>query len=187
MSRRLTLSLACLSACLLAACSANLIVPLEYHATGGGGRGGCDHTIALVTMRDVRTEKALGIKIDDGAYFEPGRPVSDWVSRALYDELKLAGCQVEYHDTGAGFGTYYEISGEIEKLWFEERYKTKYNVALRFVILIHQDGALKERKEFTYAKERLATPGLTTPAEVMEETLQEAMQDVVAKLLPALR
>ncbi len=103
-------------------------VPLD--STPSARRGlGCDHTIALVALRDTRTEKALGVKIDDGSYYEPGKPVSDWISRALYDELKQAGCQVEYHDTGAGFGTYYELTGDIEKFWFEERYKTKYNVA----------------------------------------------------------
>lgn len=186
MSRRMTLFALSL-AVLATACASTLTVPLDYHATGAGRGLGCDHTIALVALRDTRTEKALGVKIDDGSYYEPGKPVPDWISRALYDELKQAGCQVEYHDTGAGFGTYYELTGDIEKFWFEERYKTKYNVAMRFVFYIHQDGALKERKEFTYAKERLATPGLTTPAEIMEETLQEAMQDIVPKLLPALR
>ena len=140
----------------------------------------CSNSVAISTFQDNRTESWIG-ESGRGKKFQSNPPVNEWITRALYDELKSVGCQVEYHDTAGDFGTDAIITGIVEQAYIKQDSWTKYNVDMRLQILITM-GNKKITRTYRSTMTKRTVPGFSFNSNVATESLQDVMRGAVPAL-----
>ena len=133
-------------------------------------------------FEDQRAKIAIGEK-KDGKPFYSRDIVAEWVSRALYEELRTNGCGVEYHDKAYDFSTDYVISGTIQEVFVKQKSYKDYaaNMALR--VELKQDDRVVFEKSYvsTLNKATVPSPGVNS------KMLTELLQGMLRELVPEVR
>lgn len=142
----------------------------------------CRKSVSIVTFKDVRNKTTIG-ETQKGEPIYATTSVSEWVSRALTDELRRTGCRVEYHDTPYTFDTDVTLTGEIKALNLIQMTYTEYDSDMRVNIILEKNGQREFSKEFysTFTKKTLPSSG------VSEEVLTELLQGMIQEIIPDLR
>jgi hypothetical protein len=146
----------------------------------------CDSSVALVAFTDTRTVTQIGENRE-------GRPVygqsavSEWVSRALTEELRRAGCRVEYHDRAYDFDTDYQLTGEVVSLYVDQRSFTEYDAEMRLNVTLSTGGQEVFTKKFYSTLNRKTVPDSRVFSEVFTELLQGVMREVVPEVRNRMR
>jgi hypothetical protein len=142
----------------------------------------CRKSVSIVTFKDVRNKTTIG-ETQKGEPIYATTSVSEWISRALYDELRRAGCRVEYHDAAYAFDTDVTLTGEIKALNLIQMTYTEYDSDMRVNIILEKHGQREFSKEYysTFTKKTLPSSG------VSEEVLTELLQGMVQEIVPDLR
>jgi len=164
----------------LIGCSGKNAVDLRY-APAGINVAPCAKTISVVALADKREQIAVG-ETKDGNPFFGKTSVTEWVSKALYDELAKSGCRVEFHDKEYAFDTDYTLVGEIEELFVKQKSLTDYSASMRLKLDVKADGQKVFGKSFatTYSKTTIVSPGVNS--KVLTELLQGMMREVVPEI-----
>lgn len=141
----------------------------------------CRKSVSVVTFKDVRNKTTIG-ETQKGEPINASASVSEWISRALYDELRRAGCRVEYHDAAYAFDTDVTLTGEIKVLNMTQMTYTEYDSDMRLNIIIEKQGQREFSKEYysTFTKKTLPSSG------VSEEVLTELLQGMIQEIVPDL-
>jgi hypothetical protein len=141
----------------------------------------CAKTISVVALEDKREQTAVG-ETKDGNLFFGKISVTEWVSKALYDELAKSGCRVEFHDKEYEFDTDYTLVGEIEELFVKQNSLTEYSASMRLKLDVKADGQKVFGKSFvtSYSKKTVFSPGVNS--KVLTELLQGLMREVVPEV-----
>lgn len=154
-------------------------IDLTYR-TAGIEPATCSKSVAIITFQDNRTESGIG-ESGKGKKFQSSPPVSEWITRALYDELKSVGCRVEYHDTAGEFGTDVIMTGAVEQAYIKQDSWTKYNVNMRLQIFITV-GNKKITKTYRSTMTKRTAPAFSFNSNVATESLQDVMREAVPAL-----
>lgn len=164
----------------LIGCGGKNTVDLRY-APAGINVAPCAKTISVVALEDKRKQTAVG-ETKDGDLFFGTTPVTEWVSKALYDELARSGCRVEYHEKEYDFDTDYTLVGEIEEIFVKQNSLTDYSASMRLKLDVKADGQKVFGKSFatTYSKTAVLSPGVNS--KVLTELLQGLMREVVPEI-----
>lgn len=154
-------------------------IDLTYR-TAGIEPATCSKSVAIITFQDNRAEPEIG-ESGKGKKFQSNPPVSEWITRALYDELKSVGCRVEYHDTAGDFGTDVIITGAVEQAYIKQDSWTKYNVDMRLQIFVTM-GNKKITKTYRSTMTKRTVPSFSFNSNVATESLQDVMREAVPAL-----
>ena len=152
------------------------------YETAGIDAGSCSKSAAIILFEDKREDLAIGLS-NRGRRFYGRNPVNEWVTRALYDELKQTGCKVEFHDKDGGYDTDFTIVGIVEEAFITQKSMTKYHVTMRLNIRVKKDGKQVMGKTFSSNLEQTTGPSFSFNNRVATRMLQGMMQEIV----PALR
>jgi|GEM_PF-982532 len=140
----------------------------------------CSKSVAIVTFEDHRKNTAIG-ESGRGKQFLSENPVNEWVTRALYEELKSIGCTVENHDTKGNFNTDATITGSVEEAYIKQDSWTKYNVNMRLQMEI-SIGNEKIGKTFRSSMTKRTVPAFSFNSRVATQMLQGVMREAVPDL-----
>lgn len=165
----------------LSACAGSTQLVLRYQVASAPAAG-CDKAIAVVTFKDGREQKMLGIDADGQAY-KTDSNVAEWVSWSLYDELRTVGCsKVKYHQTEGEFTADYVVSGEVLKVSVRQNSATSYTAAVQLRLEIKKDGQVVYAGKFQGEKDNTVFPGSGKAEQVLSDALQVVLSDVVAQV-----
>lgn len=164
----------------LIGCASTNTVDLSYKPAGINVAP-CAKTLSVVALEDKRDQTAVG-ETKDGDLFFGKTSVTEWVSKALYDELAKSGCRVEFHDKEYAFDTDYTLVGAIEELFVKQNSLTGYSASMRLKLDVKADGQKVFGKSFatTYSKTTVFSPGVNS--KVLTELLQGLMREMVPEL-----
>ena len=161
-------------------CAQRTSIDLHYKPAGIN-IASCPKTVSVVTLKDERPKEAIGEK-ENGKPFYSNDVVAEWVSRALYEELKTNGCGVEYHDKEYDFDTDYIIGGFLQETFVKQESLSSYSASLRLRIEVKKDGEVVFGKNYvsTLTKTTVPTPGVNS--KILTELLQGMMREVVPEI-----
>ena len=165
----------------LVAC-ANKTVPLAYTPVGPAAHPAPGATmVTLVALQDQRPDVTKIGTRRDGTPFTPAGSVTDWVSRALADELTRQGLLVSYTDTPIvttdGATGMNLVSGTIDDLSLMEDNFLNYAVKIAITLRItDKNGKLLSTESF-----RITQTATSMPTEDnIRDLLTDSLRDVVA-------
>ena len=141
----------------------------------------CSKSIAVVTFEDLRDDPAIG-ESGKGKQFMSKTPVNEWVTRALYDELKRSGCKAEYHDKMGDYDTDFVVTGDVEKAYIKQDSATKYNVDISLKLNIFSDGQKVVSKTYRSNMTKRTGPSFSFKSSVATQMLQDVMRVAVPEL-----
>ena len=158
-------------------CASTATIDLIYHPVGVDVAP-CKSSVAVVAFKDQRSSIAIGEKKDGQNIY--GKPLAaEWISRALLEELKMAGCQAEYHDKGSDFNTDYIVTGEVKEAYFKQESISGFVADMKLRIVVNKSGKKIVGKEFTSSIRKKTLPSSGAYNEVLSELLQGMMREVV--------
>ena len=155
-------------------------IELTYDAAGID-EATCTKSVAVVTFEDKRDDVGIG-ESGKGKKFYSKNPVNEWVTRALYDELKRTGCKAEYHDKKGDYNTDFTITGVVEDAYIKQKSMTKYHVNMRLNISILKDGKKVLGKTYTSNLDKTTVPSFSFNDKVATQTLQGILSEIVPDL-----
>lgn len=165
----------------LVAC-ANKTVPLAYTPVGPAAHPAPGATmVTLVALQDQRPDVTKIGTRRDGTPFTPAGSVTDWVSRALADELTRQGLLVSYTDTPIvttdGATGMNLVSGTIDDLSLTEDNFLNYAVKIAITLRITD----KNGKPLSTESFRITQTATSMPTEDnIRDLLTDSLRDVVA-------
>lgn len=158
-------------------CAGKATIDLVYH-TVGADVSPCKSSVAVVALEDQRSSVAVGERRDGQQIY--GKPfAAEWISRALAEELEMAGCEVEYHDKGSDFNTDYLVTGEVKEAYFKQESMSGFVADMRLRIVVNKGGEKVLGKEFKSTVRKNTLPSSGAYTEVLSELLQTMLREVV--------
>lgn len=169
----------------LVGCASKSAIDLQYEPTGINLEP-CPGSIAVVELADSRPKSAIGVT-KDGKEFYAKTSVTEWVSRALYDELVGGGCEAEYYTKQYEFDTDFTLTGDIQEVFVTQKSLTDYAASMKLRIVATADESKVYEKTFssTYGKTAVVSPGINT--KVLAELLQGMMRELVPQVRDSLK
>ena len=158
-------------------CTSKATINLQYHPVGVNIPP-CNTSVAVVTFEDKRDSIAIGQR-KDGQFLYGNPFVAEWISQALVEELKLGGCDAEYHEKSDNFDTDYAVSGEVKEAYFRQQSMSSFAANMKLRILIHKGKEKVMGKEYTSTLEKTTLPTSGAYSGVLSELLQTVMKEVV--------
>ena len=161
-------------------CAGRTSIDLQYKPAGIN-IASCPKTASVVMLIDQRPKAAIGEK-ENGKPFYSNDVVAEWVSRALYEELKTNGCGVEYHDKEYDFDTEYIIGGFLQETFVKQESLSSYAATLRIRIEVKREDEVVFAKNYvsTLTKTTVPSPGVNS--KILTELLQGMMREVVPEI-----
>jgi uncharacterized lipoprotein YajG len=182
-SRLAALVVLAAAAMVLGACAraTNVTIPLEYTPLVKSAPY-CGKSVAVVAFDDVRGQTAIG-DYKDTTRFYPSQSVSEYVSRALYDELSGSGCRVQYHEVEYDYPVDYTITGLVNRFYVDQTSAIDYNATMELVASLKQGDREVFRKRYSGAIKKKGTPSTYNHEVLVEELLQDLMGRMVPELI----
>ena len=161
-------------------CAGRTSIDLRYKPAGIN-IAPCPKTVSVVMLKDERPKAAIGEK-EDGKPFYSNDVVAEWVSRALYEELKTNGCGVEYHDKEYAFATDYVIGGILQEVFVKQESLSSYSATLRIRVEVKQKDAVVFGKNYVSTLKKTTVPSPGINSKILTELLQGMMREVVPEI-----
>lgn len=182
--RALFFSLACLAA--LAGCSTNTVVPLRYQPSAPPPGPVCTQHISLTPFADKRADTLTLGSLGEGKRYYAENDVAEWVTWAMFEELKARGCDVKYReksDTGPARG--YAVSGSFDTINVESGSTLMTKANLRVRVKVEKDGQFLIEQIYSGEREDLGLTRAEAAQKVLSSTLQYLLKDAATDVVKA--
>ena len=185
------LKLVGLMACLflLAACSGGKNLKLVYPSTEQVIPDAGASYIVVVKFEDLRNRAEVGERKDGSKVYTDGN-VSDWISRAIADELVKKGHQVGYaasREKAEAAKPQFILTGSVNKVWLQEVSSLEYNSRMEIRITLLKDGKNKLTENLESYVERKDLPFVSADSKTMTDNLEAIAKNVAQKISTAAR
>lgn len=170
----------------LAACSSNTVVPLRYQPSTPQGAPTCSQTITLLPFVDKRADTITIGTLGEGKRFYAENDVAEWVSWAMFEELKARGCDVKYrekNDTAPSKG--YVVSGSFDTVSVDSGATLMAKAKLRIRMKVEKDGQFVVEQIYTGERENLGLTYVDAAQKVLSSTLLYLLQDAATDVVKA--
>lgn len=177
----------CLS--LIIACSGNKNLRLIYPATEQIIPDAGASYIVVVKFEDLRNKAEVGERKDGSKIYTDGN-VSDWVSRAIADELVKKGHQVGYavsREKAEAAKPQYILTGSVNQVWLKEVSNLECNSHMAIRVTLLKDGKNKLTENFESYVERKDLPFANVDSKTMTDNLQAIAKNAAQKISAATR
>lgn len=181
-----TLVMALGLAALLAGCAANTVVPLRYQASTPPAGLGCPNPVTLLPLADKREDTLTIGTLGDGKRFYSENDVSEWISWALFEELKARGCDVKYREKAdASALNGYAVSGSFDTVNVEGGSTLMAKAKIRVRVKLEKDGRFVQEQIYSGERENLGYSRVDAAQKVLSATLQYLLQDAATDVVKA--
>jgi hypothetical protein len=179
------LSLAALLA--LTGCAANTVVPLRYQASTPKNGLTCSQPLTVLPFEDKRADTLTIGTLGDGKRYYPANDPVEWISWAVFEELKARGCDVKYREKAstAPAPKGYVVSGSFDKVNVEHGAALTVKAGLRVRVKVEKDGAWVMEQNYSGERESLGVTYVDAAQSVLASTLQYILQDAATDVVKA--
>ncbi|MDR0815932.1 MAG: hypothetical protein LBN28_00800 [Desulfovibrio sp.] len=142
--------------------------------------------VCVVTFADKRSDMtSLGVRRDNSAFVTSDN-ISDWVSRALADELARNGMQVSYSTMvkqASSGNPDYLVTGELSALWLRETSATDLatELSINYTLANRQNRILRDA--YHSSQSRSGLPSSSAAENLLLDTLRDLVKPVARKIV----
>jgi len=173
-------------AMLLGACASNTVVQLRYQPSTPKAGQVCAQTFTVLPFVDKRADTlTIGTLGDGKRYYAENDPV-EWVSWAMFEELKARGCDVKYREKPDGTPLVgYVVSGSFDKINVDRAASLTVKADLRLNVKLEKDGQFIAENVYSGSREDLGVTVVQAAQSVLATTLQYLLQDAATNVVKA--
>jgi hypothetical protein len=170
----------------LAACASNTVVQLRYQPSTPPAGQACNQSFTILPFVDKRVDTlTIGTLGDGKRYYAENDPV-EWVSWAMFEELKARGCDVKYREKqDAAPVTGYVVSGSFDKVNVDRAPSLTVKADLRLNVKLEKDGKFVTEQIYSGSREDLGVTVVQAAQSVLASTLQYLLQDAATNVVRA--
>ena len=168
----------------LGACASNTVVPLRYQPSTPPAGQTCSQTFTVLPFVDKRADTlTIGTLGDGKRYYAQEDPV-EWISWAIFEELKARGCDVKYREKpDAAPLTGYVVSGSFDKINVDRAPSLTVQADLRLNVKLTKDGQFVTENVYSGSREDIGVTMVQAAQSVLASTLQYVLQDAATNLV----
>lgn len=142
--------------------------------------------VSVVNFADKREDStSIGARRDGSAFTTTG-DATQWISRALADELARSGLQVTYALTtseGRMGNPDYLVTGQLDQLWLRESSALDYSALIRVnCTLANRKGRLWQ-ESINSSQNRSALPSGSAAEKILLDTLRDLVKPMAQKII----
>lgn len=169
---------------LFTGCASSNIVQLKYPLELADTPW-CRWPVTVVAFEDQRGVQALGA-MDEVTAYQAASSVSDWVTRAVFEEMKARGCECTYVAEAASAGDGFVISGEVLTVRLDKTGINQWENEIRVRIQVAKDGERIYGETYKGYVQRTFVLATDAPEDIMVEGLSDIMRDATEKMIKAM-
>jgi hypothetical protein len=169
----------------LGACASNTVVPLRYQPSTPPAGQVCTQSFTVEPFVDKRADTlTIGTLGDGKRYYAENDPV-EWISWAMFEELKARGCNVKYRDKDASPPKGYVVSGSFDQVSVDRAPSLTVKANLRLNVKLEKDGQTVIENVYSGSREDLGVTVVQAAQGVLASTLQYLLQDAATNVVKA--
>ncbi|MDR3640447.1 MAG: hypothetical protein P4L39_03910 [Humidesulfovibrio sp.] len=173
-------------AVIMAGCSANTVVPLRYQPSTPPAGQACAQAITLLPFADKRADTITIGTLGEGKNFYAENDVAEWVSWAMFEELKARGCDVKFREKTDGTTPKgYTVSGSFDTVSVNTGTALMAKAKLRLRVKVEKDGQLVVEQIYSGERENFGLTYVDAAQKVLASTLQYILQDAATDVVKA--
>jgi len=170
----------------LGACASNTVVQLRYQPSTPPAGQVCTQSFTVLPFADKRADTlSIGTLGDGKRYYAENDP-AEWISWAMFEELKARGCDVKYRekkDSSPVSG--YVVSGSFDTVNVDRAPKLTVKADLRLNVKLEKDGQFIAENVYSGSREDLGVTVVQAAQSVLATTLQYLLQDAATNVVKA--
>jgi hypothetical protein len=168
----------------LGACASNTVVQLRYQPSTPPEGKACGQSITVLPFEDKRADTlTIGTLGDGKRYYAENDPV-EWISWAMFEELKARGCDVKYREKpDAAPLTGYVVSGSFDRINVDRAPSLTVKADLSLNVKITKDGQFVAENIYSGSREDIGVTMVQAAQSVLASTLQYLLQDAATNVV----
>lgn len=168
-----------------AGCATNTVVPLRYEPSTPKDAPACSQPLTVVGFADKRADTISIGTLGDGKRYYAENNVSEWISWAMFEELKARGCNVKFREQGAAIPAPqgWVVSGSFDRVQVEHGAALTVKAGLRVRVKLEKDGAWVQEQNYSGERERIGVTYVDAAQKVLASTLQYILQDAATDVV----
>lgn len=173
-----------------AGCAANTVVDLRYQPSAPSPQAqACLQPITVVSFADKRADTIAIGTLGDGKRLYNATSVSEWVSWAMFEELKGRGCTVKFREQGAAIPAPqgWVVSGSFDQVNVERGKALFLKADLRLRVKLEKDGVWVQEQNYSGEREDIGLTVVDGAQKVLSATLQSLLQDAATDVVKAVK
>ena len=145
--------------------------------------------VTVVAFDDKRQDMtAIGSRRDNTA-FVTNDSVTQWISKALADELARNGLQVSYSDSvsqARAGNPDYLVTGDVDQVWLREKSATDLSTQMRVNYSVANRQSRIYKETLNASQSRTVMPTGSAADTIMLDTLRELIKPMAQKIVQAI-
>lgn len=167
-----------------AACTSNTVVPLRYQPSAPQAGQVCSQSFTLVPFADKRADTLTIGTLGEGKHYYAENDPIEWVSWAMFEELKARGCGVTFREKQDGTPPKgYVVSGSFDRVFVERGATLLVKADLRLNVKLEKDGQFVTEQIYSGSREDLGVSPVSGAQSVLSSTLQYLLQDAATHVV----
>lgn len=147
-------------------------------------------SVSVVDFEDKRVDtEAIGVR-RDGSAFTTRDNVSQWISRAIADELARNGLQVTFannvNQARSGHPDFM-VTGQVDEVWVKENSATEISTQMRIKCTLASRKGRLWSESLNASQSRSGLPSGSAVDNLLLDTLHDLVQPMSAKIVKSIR
>lgn len=145
--------------------------------------------VTVVAFEDKRQDMTVIGSRRDNTAFVTNDSVTQWISKALADELARNGLQVSYADSvnqARAGNPDYMVTGDVDQVWLREKSATDLSTQMRVNYSVANRQSRIYRETLNASQSRTVMPTGSAADTIMLDTLRELIKPMAQKIVQAI-
>ena len=145
--------------------------------------------VTVVAFDDKRQDMTVIGSRRDNTAFVTNDSVTQWISKALADELARNGLQVSYSDSvsqGRAGNPDYLVTGDVDQVWLREKSATDLSTQMRVNYSVANRQSRIYKETLNASQSRTVMPTGSAADNIMLDTLRELIKPMAQKIVQAI-
>ncbi|SCM72945.1 hypothetical protein [Desulfovibrio sp. 86] len=145
--------------------------------------------VTVVAFEDKRQDMTVIGSRRDNTAFVTNDSVTQWISKALADELARNGLQVSYSDSvsqARAGNPDYLVTGDVDQVWLREKSATDLSTQMRVNYSVANRQSRIYKETLNASQSRTVMPTGSAADTIMLDTLRELIKPMAQKIVQAI-
>ena len=145
--------------------------------------------VTVVAFDDKRQDMTVIGSRRDNTAFVTNDSVSQWISKALADDLARNGLQVSYSDSvnqARAGNPDYLVTGDVDQVWLREKSATDLSTQMRVNYSVANRQSRIYKETLNASQSRTVMPTGSAADNIMLDTLRELIKPMAQKIVQAI-
>ena len=145
--------------------------------------------VTVVAFDDKREDMTVIGSRRDNTAFVTNDSVTQWISKALADELARNGLQVSYSDSvnqARAGNPDYLVTGDVDQVWLREKSATDLSTQMRVNYSVANRQSRIYKETLNASQSRTVMPTGSAADTIMLDTLRELIKPMAQKIVQAI-